>query len=78
MAGGQLIYAVALAMVVYAAAVEGGCRSAIRLTGPLAHGSSSDRCGQDRTDADTWRLAVSAWRQQASSRGVEADGPGLT
>ena len=76
MAGGQLLHVVALAMVLYAAAVEGGCRTVVRLIGPSAI-DGAGTCARDLLDADTWRLAVTQWRQRSSGRGLDADGPGL-
>ena len=75
MAGGQLVHVVAFAMVLYAAAVEGGCRTVLGLLGPPAVDGVGP-CSSDLTDTDTWRLVVRQWRQRSSGRGMDVDGAG--
>jgi hypothetical protein len=66
MVGQQLLGAVVLAMVVYAAAVEGGCRGGVRLLGPVEDPRIDRRCQDGTVRSDSWQHALRRWRHQRS------------
>ena len=70
----HLLYAVALAMLVYAGVVEGGCCNVVRLLGPLETGDRVRRCAGDRVEVDGWQRALRAWRHATSSGADQEEG----
>jgi hypothetical protein len=76
MQGEQLLHAVALAMLVYATAVEGGCCNVIRLLGPVDAGGGVGACAADRLDIDGRRVALRRWRQPRRTDAEPEDGSG--
>ena len=74
MSGEQLVHVVALAMLLYAGVVEGGCCNVVRLLGPLAAGDGIRRGAGDRVEVDDWRTALREWCQWASAGADQEDG----
>lgn len=76
MAGFHVAWMVALAMVAYGDAVDGGCRGSMRLLGPVED-EAPGSVDEARPGFDAWLDALRRWRQWSAGRAVVGGADGL-
>lgn len=76
MAGFHVAWVLALAMVAYADAVDGGCRGSMRLLGPIED-EVPGSAAEDRPRLDAWLDALRRWRQWSGGRAAVGGAEGL-